>query len=193
VRDNEQAAEAVRLDSTRLKLTAFVISGALAGLAGGLYVVSQGGVATDAYAPEVSLRLFSMVVIGGLGSLPGAVLGAVYVRGAEFFLPAGWTLIVSGAGILLLLMFIPEGLSGIMYRIRDAYLRRVARRRGIVVASLLADVRTEQHAEELPTDGTLHLPPDEPEPDGDDSEPTDDAAADAPAERDVVRAGGRTR
>lgn len=193
VRDNEQAAEAVRLDSTRLKLGAFVISGALAGMAGGLYVVSQGGVATDAYAPEVSLRLFSMVVIGGLGSLPGAVLGAVYVRGAEFFLPAGWTLIASGGGILLLLMFIPEGLSGIMYRVRDAYLRRVARRRGIVVASLLADVRTEQQPEGLPTDGTLHLPPQDVEPVTFEPEPGDDAVADDTAEREIAPAGGRAR
>jgi branched-chain amino acid transport system permease protein len=157
VRDNEQAAEAVRLDSTRLKLLAFVISGGLAGFAGALYVVSQQGVATDAYGPEVSLRIFSMVVIGGLGSIPGAILGAVYVRGAEFFLPAGWTLIASGAGMLLLLMFIPDGLSGVLYRVRDAYLRAVARRRGIVVPSLLADIRVEEHADALPTDGRLHF------------------------------------
>lgn len=144
VRDNELAAEAVRLDATRLKLTAFLISGAIAGFAGSLYVVSQQGVATDAFAPEVSLRLFSMVVIGGLGSMPGAILGAVYIRGAEFFLPPGWTLIASGAGILLLLMFVPEGLGGLVYRVRDAYLRRVARRRDLVVPSLLADVRREE-------------------------------------------------
>ena len=145
VRDNELAVSSNRLDATREKLTAFLISGAIAGFAGGLYVVSQQGVATDAFAPEVSLRLFSMVVIGGLGSLPGAILGAVYVRGAEF-LPPAWTLIASGAGLLLLLLFIPEGLSGIVYRIRDAYLRFVARRRDLVVPSLLADVRREDVA-----------------------------------------------
>ena len=44
------------------------------------------------------MRLFSMVVIGGLSTIPGAVLGAAYVRGAEFFLPAQWTLIASGVG-----------------------------------------------------------------------------------------------
>ena len=55
----------------------------------------------------VSLRLFSMVVIGGLGSIPGAILGAVYVRGAEFFLSGGWAIIASGAGLLALLLVTP--------------------------------------------------------------------------------------
>lgn len=147
-RDNELAVESMRLDSTKLKLIAFLISGAIAGFAGGIYVVSQGGLATDAFAPEVSLRLFSMVVIGGLGSVPGAVLGAVYVRGAEFFLPPAWALIASGAGLLLLLLFVPEGLGGIVFSVRDRYLRIVARRRGILVPSLLADKRSE-HADDV--------------------------------------------
>lgn len=136
VRDNELAAQAVSLDATRLKLTAFVISGAIAGFAGAVYVVHQGGLHGDAFTPETSLLLFSMVVIGGLGSLPGAVLGAVYIRGAEFFLPAGWSLVASGVGILVLLLLLPEGLGGLVYEVRDRYLRWVARRRGLVVASL---------------------------------------------------------
>jgi branched-chain amino acid transport system permease protein len=143
VRDNQLAAESVSINTTRLKLTAFVLSGALAGFAGAAYVLHQKGVFTGSFDPEVSVRLFSMVVIGGLGSLPGALLGAAYVRGAEFFLPAGWELLASGFGILLLLMFLPEGLGGLLYTIRDGILRRIARRRGLVVPSLLADVRLE--------------------------------------------------
>jgi branched-chain amino acid transport system permease protein len=109
-----------------------------------LYVVNQRGVFPDAFSADVSLRLFSMVVIGGLGSLPGAVLGAIYVRGAEFFLPAAWELVASGLGILILLMFLPEGLGGLLYRARDAYLRWVARRRDVLVPSLVADVRVDE-------------------------------------------------
>ena len=66
------------------------------GFAGSLYVVIQGGIFADAFDAEVSIRLFSMVVIGGLSTIPGAILGAAYVRGAEFFLPAQWSLIASG-------------------------------------------------------------------------------------------------
>lgn len=141
VRDNELAAESVSIDPPRVKLLAFVLSGALAGLAGAVYMVSQQGVQPGAFTPAVSLRLFSMVVIGGLGSIPGAILGAVYVRGAEFFLPPEWELIASGIGILILLMFAPEGLGGIVYNGRDRYLRWVARRNDLYVPSLLADVR----------------------------------------------------
>jgi branched-chain amino acid transport system permease protein len=147
VRDNEVAAEAAAINTTRVKLTAFVISGAIAGFAGALYVVHENGLNTDAFNANVSLLLFSMVVIGGLGSLPGVVLGAAYVRGVQFFLPPEWALLASGAGILLLLLFLPEGLGGLLFGGRDAFLRWVARRRGILVPSLLADRRVEQEEE----------------------------------------------
>jgi branched-chain amino acid transport system permease protein len=155
VRDNQLAAESVSIDSTKLKLVAFVISGALAGFAGAVYAVHQKGIFTGSFDPEVSVRLFSMVVIGGLGSLPGAILGAAYVRSAEFFLSGGWALIASGAGILFLLMFLPEGLGGVVYSFRDAFLRRVARRRALVVPSLLADIRVEAEQVEVDLAGVL--------------------------------------
>jgi len=144
VRENESAAETVSLSSVRLKLGAFVISGAIAGFAGVIYVVHQQGIFPTSFGADISVQLFSMVVIGGLGSLPGAVLGAVYVGGANYLLPAGWSLLATGAGILLLLMLLPEGLGGFAYALRDAFLVRVAKRRGIVVPSLLADAATER-------------------------------------------------
>ena len=146
-RDNEQAAEAVTINTMLVKLTGFVISGALAGLAGGIYVFHQRGLHTDAFGADVSIRLFSMVVIGGLGSLPGAVLGAIYVRGAEFFLRSSWALVASGGGILVLLLFLPEGLGGLVNSQRDRYLRWVAKRRGINVPSLVADGRVGDEAQ----------------------------------------------
>ena len=155
VRDNGLAAESVSINATRVNLTAFLIAGALAGFAGGLYALHQRGVQTGAFDSQVSIQLFSMVVIGGLGSLPGAILGAAYIRGAQYFLPGGWKLIASGAGILLLLMFLPEGLGGLLYAIRDGILRRIARRRGLVVPSLLADVRIERQEVEIDLGGVL--------------------------------------
>jgi branched-chain amino acid transport system permease protein len=140
-RDNASAAKSVSIDTTRVKLTAFAVSGGIAGFAGALYVLHQTAFKTDAFGPEVSLRLFSMVVIGGLGSLPGAIIGAAYIRGAEFFLRGGWALVASGAGIVLLLLFQPGGLGALLYRARDGYLRWVARRHGLVVPSLVADQR----------------------------------------------------
>ena len=171
VRDNESAAESVSIDAARVKLLAFVISGALAGLAGAVYLVSQTSVQPGAFSPDVSVRLFSMVVIGGLGSIPGAILGAVYVRGAEFFLPPEWELIATGIGILVLLLIAPEGLGGIVYSIRDRFLRWVARRNDLYVPSLLADVRLDDQRDVDITEA-LELVVADPEPDDDpDDEP----------------------
>ncbi len=157
VRDNGLAAESVSINTTRINLTAFLIAGALAGLAGGLYAIHQRGVQSGAFDAEISIQLFSMVVIGGLGSLPGAILGAAYIRGAQYFLPGGWKLIASGVGILILLMFLPEGLGGLVYDIRDGILRRIAKRRKLVVPSLLADVRVEREQSEVDLSGVLSL------------------------------------
>jgi hypothetical protein len=96
-----------------------------------------------------------MVVIGGLGSLPGAVLGAVYVRGSELLLRGGWAQIASGAGIMALLLVLPGGLGDLMYRVRDAYLRWVAKRHGIHVPSLVADSRIETDEAPVALDAAL--------------------------------------
>jgi hypothetical protein len=77
-----------------------------------------------------------MVVIGGLGSMPGVILGAVVVWGAQYYLPSGYAQLVNGLGILLLLLFLPEGIGGLLNRGRDQLLRVVARRRGITAAGI---------------------------------------------------------
>lgn len=146
IRDNEPAAQSVSINATKLKLTAFLVAGAIAGLAGALFVLHEMGLKDGSYPASLSIRLFSMVVIGGLGSIPGAILGAVYIRGAEVLLPSGWQFVASGAGILLLLLIVPGGVGEIIYRIRDGLLRRVAKRRELVVPSLIADVRTTEEA-----------------------------------------------
>jgi branched-chain amino acid transport system permease protein len=130
-RDNEVAAEAAGLATTRIRLTAFVLSGAIAGLAGVLFVVDQRGVFYGSFSADASVLLFSMSVVGGLGSLPGVVLGVVYIWGVQYLLPPQWSVLVSGTGILLLLLFLPEGLGGLAYRIRDALVLALARRRGL--------------------------------------------------------------
>ncbi len=148
-RDNPIATQTFAISTTRLHLTAFAMSGAMAGLAGGLYVLHQHGLHTASFGPDVSLRLFSMVVIGGLGSLPGAVLGAIYIRGAEFFLSAGWSQLASGFGIVMLLVVSAGGLGELLYRLRDDLLRRVAFRHQVHVPSLIADSRIEEPAERV--------------------------------------------
>ena len=75
-KENRLAAQSFAIDTTRLNLVAFAVSGAIAGLAGGLFVVHQRAYNFHSFGAEAGLQFFTMVVIGGLGSLPGAVLGA---------------------------------------------------------------------------------------------------------------------
>ena len=149
--ENRLAAQAVGIDTTRTHLVAFAASGAIAGLAGGLFVIQQQGYAATNFSALQGLQFFTMVVIGGLGSLSGAVLGAVYVYGVQYLLPPGWSLLATGAGIVALLMFFPGGLGDLVYRGRDALLRLIAVRRGLLVPSLLADrARTARGSEAMP-------------------------------------------
>jgi branched-chain amino acid transport system permease protein len=144
VRDNERAAQSFGISQAKAKLLTFAVSGLIAGLAGALFTVQQQvdpGSSANAYAPQMSLQVFSMVVIGGLGSVPGAILGAVYVRLALFNLSAQYALLATGAGLLFILLALPGGLGRAIYSIRDAALRQYAMRKGILVPSLLADRR----------------------------------------------------
>jgi branched-chain amino acid transport system permease protein len=131
------------VSATRTTLAAFAMSGFMAAFAGVLYVHHQSGLGVAAFLPYESLTAFSMVVIGGLGSLSGALIGAFYVRGAQYFLPGNWAQLASGAGLLLVLMILPGGIGAAIADIRDAYLRWVANRRGLLVPSLVADRREE--------------------------------------------------
>jgi branched-chain amino acid transport system permease protein len=126
---------------TYAKLGAFAVSGFMAAAAGALYAYHQQQLRADRFPAEISLLVFSMVVIGGMGSLGGAVMGAAYVRGTQYFLPAQFQLLVTGLGMIVLLLLFPGGLSQITFTIRDRYLRWVADRRGILVPSLVADKR----------------------------------------------------
>jgi branched-chain amino acid transport system permease protein len=155
IRENEKAALAYGVNVTRTSLAAFAFSGFLAAIAGVLYVQHANGLSSDPYLPVRSLELFTMVVIGGLGSLPGALLGAVYVQGVDFFLPAEWQFLATGAGLLLVLLLMPSGFGGVLADVRDGALRRIARRRGLMVPSLLADVRVEEPAEAPPEEDVL--------------------------------------
>jgi branched-chain amino acid transport system permease protein len=155
IRENEKAARAYGVNSTRTSLAAFALSGFLAAVAGALYVHQQTGLSAEPYLPQRSLELFTMVVIGGLGSLPGALLGATYVNGVDFFLPIEWQFLATGVGLLLVLLVFPSGFGGVLADLRDGALRKIAARRGLVVPSLLADVRVEDEVVDEPPPETV--------------------------------------
>jgi branched-chain amino acid transport system permease protein len=120
VRDNEPAAAAFSIGTVRVKLTAFAIAGAVAGVGGALFVHLNQSFDLASYDAGESLDVFVASVVGGLGSLGGAVLGALFLWGIRWFVPANeWRFLASSSGVLLVLLLLPGGLVGLLARVRD--------------------------------------------------------------------------
>ncbi|HEY7917872.1 MAG TPA: ABC transporter permease [Acidimicrobiales bacterium] len=150
LRENERGIQSFGVNVMRAKLTAFGLSGFIAGIGGCLLVHLLQAFSPSVFGPGASFEVFTTAVVGGLGSLLGAALGAIYLQGGQWFLPgADWQALTSAAGVLIVLMVIPTGLSDVVFRLRDRWLRSVASRRGIVVPSLVADVGSRAERERV--------------------------------------------
>ncbi len=157
-RDNERAAGALSIPTTKVKLQTFVFAGGLAGLAGGLYVLALTPVTAGqgTFPPGSSIEVFSYAVIGGLGTIAGAVSGVLFFHLLDHILGQWFdgdvvTMLrytLSGAGLLWILYFLPGGLWQLVQRFRDRVLRNVAERHGLLVPSLVADKRVEDEPDE---------------------------------------------
>jgi branched-chain amino acid transport system permease protein len=140
VRDNPKGAQAFGVSASVAKLWAFAISGFWAAIAGALYAYQQGAVNPEGFSPEFSLTLLIVLVIGGVTSLPGAVLATALLGVIQYGdLSQGLSLAGLGLVALVLLYFIPGGLAQVFYGVRDGLLRWLAARRKMVVPSLVAD------------------------------------------------------
>jgi ABC-type branched-subunit amino acid transport system permease subunit len=146
VRDNELTAAAMGIPILRTKLLAFGLSGFMAGYAGVCFAfATQQLNNTDiTFDPTTSFVIISMVVIGGLGSIPGAILGALYLEGLPAIFGSNQTIqfITSGLGLILFILYLPGGLAELLHRtgdlvtmgIRNAQARLLARGAGPPVA-----------------------------------------------------------
>jgi ABC-type branched-subunit amino acid transport system permease subunit/ABC-type branched-subunit amino acid transport system ATPase component len=130
VRDNERAAASLGISPARVKITAFGIAGWVAGVAGGLFVGLLTRARPSDFAAAESLRVVSIVVIGGLSSVAGAILGAFWVVGLPklFSDSVEVGLLTSGVGLLVLLLYVPGGLVQVLYSARDALFAFIAKR-----------------------------------------------------------------
>ena len=137
MRDNERMAQAYGINLVRTRLLAFALSGGMAGFAGVLYVAQQGSVSADSYGANLSLSMFLLAVLGGLGSVYAVLAGAVYFAVAATLFPGTvGSLLSSGVGVLFVLLVWPAGLGAMAYAVRDAWLRRIAQRYRLFVPSL---------------------------------------------------------
>jgi len=129
-REDEAAAEASGVRIHRERLIAFVISGFLSGIAGVLYGHLLGTLRADSFYLDLTFLVIAMLVIGGKGSLTGAVLGTIVISAVTEFLrqleagmplpfanltlsaPAGLGDAVLALAMLLILLFRPDGIAG---------------------------------------------------------------------------------
>jgi ABC-type branched-subunit amino acid transport system ATPase component/ABC-type branched-subunit amino acid transport system permease subunit len=133
VRDNEEGASGYTVEPKWVKLRTFALAGGIAGLGGALLAGSLQSVPLGSYfGVSDSLSLVAIVVIGGLGSIAGPILGSLWVIGLPAFFPNSQLvpLLSSSVGLLVILMFFPGGFIQIAYSARDALLRVVERRLG---------------------------------------------------------------
>lgn len=140
VRDRDMAVGVVGIPSTATKLTAFAISAAMAGLTGCLLSAYMGHLSPGQWSLMLSVEYIAMAVIGGLGSVSGALIGALFVRAmpqlvttVSEYLPFVSTDVTSGGGltaplisqffyglsIVLVLLYEPRGLMALVTKPRD--------------------------------------------------------------------------
>jgi branched-chain amino acid transport system permease protein len=120
VRDDETAARMIGIDVTRVKIAALCLSATFAGLAGVLFATHMRFVAPEDFNYAHSIVYLAMLIVGGEGSVAGAIIGAVLLT----FLPE-WLrflgdayLAFFGLMLLLILIFLPTGLIGLVGRVR---------------------------------------------------------------------------
>ena len=112
VRHDEDAAEAMGIDRVRVKLAAYVIGAIFAAMAGAFFAVDLGSISPDSFSFTQSVLILMAVILGGMGKIPGVILGAfVVILGPELLRGLGeLRLLVFAVGLLLIMLFRPSGI-----------------------------------------------------------------------------------
>ena len=136
IRDQHVVAAGMGIPVFRYKLAAFFCSSALAGLSGGLYAYYVGLISSEQFGLDLSVRYLAMILIGGLASIPGSILGAAFVTLIPLFLRDGLPnlgiefgpgtqvhveQILFGVTVLVFLVLEPRGLHGLVNNVRDYF------------------------------------------------------------------------
>lgn len=118
IREDEIAAEAMGINSTRYKMTAFIIGSSMAGLAGGLYAHFNSFIDPASFGFAKSIELITYVVLGGMGSLSGTVIGTsilIYLpealRGLSDIFKT-YRILIYAIALVLMMIFRPQGILG---------------------------------------------------------------------------------
>jgi branched-chain amino acid transport system permease protein len=123
-KDSEIAAEQSGVDTTRTKLLAFMIGAVYAGLAGCLYASSIRFVSPDSFSGVQAVLLMTMLIVGGMGSIAGSIVGALTLTILPEVLRflGQWYLVLYGLGVIVVIVLLPGGLASMTaaFRFRRA-------------------------------------------------------------------------
>ncbi len=125
IRDDEIAARAMGIDSSRYKITAFALGAFFAGLAGSFYAVYISFVSPDAFRMMDSYMIFAMPALGGMGTLPGPLIGAVvlYVLPEVTRVFAEYRMLWVGALLVVTMATQPRGILGGLQSLAERFRR----------------------------------------------------------------------
>jgi branched-chain amino acid transport system permease protein len=141
LRERDVVAAAIGIDVQRFKLMAFMVSATMTAVAGALFAYFRNFVSIDAFSLYLTVQYVAMIIIGGMGSIPGALAGAAFVilfpytiEAIASFLPARFGNMVFaldyaafGVVMILFLLLEPAGLMGLWHRAKNLYAARRAR------------------------------------------------------------------
>ncbi len=115
VRESDVAAMAMGVNTRAAKVTAFVLSAAFAGVAGGMYTLFTSFIHPESLGFQTTILVLTMVVVGGLGSVRGAVVGAIVLGLVSELLrqAPSYQEIIYGGILMLFMMFLPRGLASL--------------------------------------------------------------------------------
>jgi branched-chain amino acid transport system permease protein len=112
MREDEDVAAAMGINTTNAKVIAFTLSAASGGLAGALFAAKIGSIFPQSFQLLISVNVLSLIIVGGLGSLPGIVVGALALIGVPELLRefAEFRILLYGVALIVMMLFRPEGL-----------------------------------------------------------------------------------
>jgi branched-chain amino acid transport system permease protein len=133
-RDSPLRSEAVGIDGKRIQWTAFVIAGLAAGIGGALFAYLKGSVFPDVLGIPLSVDALVMVLLGGVETVSGAIIGAIVYKALSIWLVSQteWSKLVLGGFIVLIVVAFPKGIVGTVESIRR---RRPSSVKAAVLAS----------------------------------------------------------
>ena len=121
MREDEQVADAMGINTTRFKLLAFAMGGAIGSVGGALFAVNLGSLTPASFVIFVSITALAVVILGGLGSLPGVIVGALVLIGLPGLLREfeEYRLLIYGGTLVAIMVLRPQGLVPNVRRMRE--------------------------------------------------------------------------